>query len=155
MPLLSYFVVVGSALIGLLYLANAVMPRETPTHISRKVEAASQPPRQPQHAAAVPPSSPQPTMSFAAAPVTAPAHVEEPTQKLNAPPAPVAQDAPPQKKRKLVPRKREWRDDFTQANSWSRDHRRSSDRRGRSEGRRYAWRDPLWSSNERRAGWRW
>ena len=153
MPLLSYFVVVGSALIGLLYLANALMPLETPTHISRKVEAASQPPRQPQHAAAVPPSSPQPTMSFAAPPVTAPAHVEELTQKLNAPPAPVAQDAPPQKKRKLVPRKREWRDDFTQANSWSRDNGgRWSDRRGRNDG---VWNDPFWGSNGRGAGWRW
>ena len=34
MPLLSYFVVVGSALIGLLYLANAVLPHDTPIHSS-------------------------------------------------------------------------------------------------------------------------
>ena len=154
MPLLSYFIVVGSALIGLLYLANAVLPHDTPIH-SNNMQAASQPPRQPQHAAAVPPSNPQPTMSFAAVPVAAPAHVEEPTQKSNAPPAPVAQDAPPQKKRKLVPRKREWRDDFTQANSWSRDYRRWSERRGRNDGPRYVSRDPFWNSNGRRAGWRW
>ena len=152
MPLLGYFLFVGSALIGLLYLANAVMPRETPTHISRNVDAASPPPRRPKHATAVPPSSPQPTMSFAAVPVAAPAHAEEP-QKFNAPPARVAQDRPPQKKRKLVPRKREWRDDFTQANSWSRDIRR--DQKGRNGGRRYVWRDPFWGSNGRRAGWRW
>ena len=111
MPLLSYFVVVGLALIGLLYLANAVLPHHTPFH-SINIKAASQPPRQPQHAAAVPPSYPLPTMSFAAVPVAAPGHVEEPPQKFNAAPAPVARDAPPQKKRKLVPRKREWRGDF-------------------------------------------
>ena len=154
MPLLSYFVVVGSALIGLLYLANAVLSHDTPIHNSN-IQVASQPPRQSQHAAAVPPSSPQPTISFAAVPVAAPERVEEPTQKFNASPAPVAQDVPPQKKRKLVPRKREWRDDFTQANSWSRDYRRWSDRSGRNDGRRYVWRDPFWSSNGRRTGWRW
>ena len=154
MPLLSYFVVVGAALIGLLYLANAVMPHETPTHISRNVDTASPLPRQPQHAAAVPPSSPQPTMSFAAVPVEAPAHAEEPTQKFNAPPVPVTQDAPPQKKRKLVSRKREWRDDFTQANSWSRDYR-WTDRRRRNDGRRdHGWRGPGWGSNWRGPGWR-
>ena len=153
MPLLSYFVVVGSALIGLLYLANAVLPHDTPIRRS-SIEAASQPPRQSQHVAAVLPSSPQPMMSFAAVPVAAPGHVEEPTQKFNAPPAPVTRDAPPQKKRKLVPRKREWRDDFTQANSWSRDYRRWSDRRGRNDGRRYVWRDPLGLLNQRRTGWR-
>ena len=153
MPLLSYFVVVGSALIGLLYLANAVLPRDTPIH-SNNIEAASQPPRQPQHAAAVPPSSPQPTMSFAAVPVAAPGHVEEPTQKFNAPPAPVARDVTPQKKRKLVPRKREWRHDFTQANSWSRDYR-WTDRRRRNDGRRdHGWRGPVWGSNWRGRDWR-
>ena len=153
MPLLSYFVVVGWALIGLLYLANAVLPHDTPIH-SSNIKAASQPPRQPQHAAAVLPSSPQPTMSFAAVPVAAPGHVKEPTQKFNAPPAPVARDAPPQKKRKLVPRKREWRDDFTQANSWSRDYR-WTDRRRRNDGRRdHGWRGPVWGSNWRGPGWR-
>ena len=153
MPLLSYFVVVGSALIGLLYLAHAVLPHDTPI-LSSKVVAASQPPRQPQHAADVPRANQQPAMSFAAVPVAAPGHVEETTQQFNALPAPVARDALAQKKRKLVPRKREWRDDFTQANSWSRDYRRWSDRRGRNDGRRYVWRDPFWGSNERRTGWR-
>ena len=151
MPLLSYFVVVGWALIGLLYLANAVLPHDTPIH-SSNIEAASQPPRQPRHAAAVPPSIPRPTMSFAAVPVAAPGHVEEPTQKFNAPPAPGARDAPPQKKRKLGPRKREWRDDFTQANSWSRDYR-WTDRRRRNDGRRdHGWRGPVWGSNWRGPG---
>ena len=153
MPLLSYFVVVGSALIGLLYLANAILPHNTPIH-SSNIEAASQPQRQPQHAPALPPSSPRPTMSFAAVPVAAPAHVEEPTQKLNAPPAPVTQNAPPEKKRKLVPRKREWRDDLTQANSWSRDYR-WTDRRRRNDGRRdHRWRGPVWGSNWRGRDWR-
>ena len=153
MPLLSYFVVVGSALIGLLYLANVVLPPDPPMP-SSNIKAASQSPRQPQHAAAVPPSSPQPAMSFAAVPVAAPGHIEEPTQQFNAPPAPMARNPPPKKKRKLVPRTREWQDDFTQANSWSREYRRWSDRRGRNDGRRYVWRDPFWGSNGRRTGWR-
>jgi hypothetical protein len=154
MPLLSYFVVVGSALIGLLYLANAVLPRDTPIR-SSNIEAASQPQRQPQHAPALSSSSPRPAMSFAAVPVAAPAHVEEPTQKLNAPPASVTQNAAPQKKRKPIPRKREWRDDFTQANSWSRDDR-WTDRRRRNDGRRDpGWRGPVWGSNWRGPGWRW
>ena len=78
MPLLSYFCVVGSALIGLLYLANAVLPNNTQIHNSN-IQVASQRPRQSQHAAPVPPSSPRPTMSFAAVPVAAPERVEEPT----------------------------------------------------------------------------
>ena len=153
MPLLSYFVVVGSALIGLLYLANVVLPPIPPMPGS-KIKAALQPPREPQHATAPPPSDPLPTMSFASVPVATPGHVEERTQKLNAPSAPVARDAPPQKKRKLVPRKREWRGDFRQANSWSRDYR-WTDRRRRNDGRRdYGWRDSAWGSNWRGPGWR-
>ena len=126
MPLLSYFVVVGSALIGLLYLANAVMPGETPTHINAKSK-----PRHSHHVSRsmqlpCPLQVRNPRCRLRQFLSRHQRHVEEPTQKLNAPPAPVAQDAPPQKKRKLVPRKREWRDDFTQANSWSRDYRRGA-----------------------------
>ena len=154
MPLLGYFVVVGSALIGLLYLADAVMPHDTPVRISN-IEAASQPTRRPQHSASVPPSSPPPTMSFAAAPVAAPdGHVEKPTQKFNAAPAPVARNAPPQKKRNFVPRKREWRDDFAQANSWWRNYRWTDQRRRNDGTRDYGWRGPVWGSNWRGPGWR-
>jgi hypothetical protein len=151
MPLLRYFVVVGSALIGLLYLANVVLP-PVPPMPSSNIKAALQPPREPQHAP--PPSDPLPTMSFASVPVATPGHVEERTQKFNAPSAPVARDAPPKKKRKPVPRKREWRDDFTQANSWSRDYR-WTDRRRRNDGRRdHGWRGPVWGSNWRGPSWR-
>jgi hypothetical protein len=150
MPLLSYFVVVGSALIGLLYLANVVLPHDTPIHINSKFEAPP-PPRQSQHTDAVLASRHEPAMSFAAVPVGTPPQVEERSQKFNAPPAPVTQNTHPQKKRKPVPRKREWRDNFAQANSGWRDDRPWTDRRRRNQGwRDQGWRDPSWGG----PGWR-
>ncbi len=153
MPLLSYFVVVGSALTLLLYLASTVLLHDTPISTSRNFEAPSLP-RQPQHPAAVPASRSESTASFAAVPVEAPTHVEQSSPKFNAPPSPVTQNKPGQTKRKPVPRKREGRQDFRQTKNWGRDDRPRTDRRRRNNAwPNQGWNNPFWDSNWRSSGW--
>ena len=121
MPLLRYFIVVGSALIGLLYVVNAVLPDNTPRHVSSNIDGITSnnlegnpPARQLQHTAPVIAPAPEPDMtSSAAVPAVAPpAGAEKSPQKSNTPSAPVAEGPPPNKKRNQFARKREWRDDF-------------------------------------------
>jgi hypothetical protein len=104
MPLLRYFIVVGSALIGLLYVVNAVLPDNAPRHVSSNIDGITSnnlernpPARQLQHPAPVIAPAPEPDMtSSAAVPAVAPpAGAEESPQKSNTPSAPVAEGPPP------------------------------------------------------------
>ena len=166
MPLLRYFVMVGSVLIGLVYLAGTVLPGDTPTHISSEsVPPLPQP--KPQQSAVIAPRT-APSMSFAAAPDGRTPQAGEPLQSNAL--AAVAQDPPPRKKRKAAPRKAEWQDSFAQADGWRRDQRPWTDRnRGDNGWRNNGWRNndrrnngwrnqgsrnPFWSSNWRGPGWR-
>jgi hypothetical protein len=65
MPLLGYFIVVGSALIGLLYVANAVLPQDA-RQISSNFEGIPQA-RQTQHTAPVLAPAPKPDVFSTAA----------------------------------------------------------------------------------------
>jgi hypothetical protein len=153
MPLLRYFIVVGSALIGLLYVVNAVLPDNTPRHVSSNIDGITSnnlernpPARQLQHPAPVIAPAPEPDMTSSAAvpAVASPAGAEESPQKSNTPSAPVAEGPPPNKKRNQFARKREWRDDFRRDRGWrDRDWR---DRGWRGRGSR----DPYWGN----WGWR-
>jgi hypothetical protein len=117
MPLLRYFVFVGSALLGLIYLVGSVLPHDTRTHLNSKSEVPL-PPRQPKHTA-VPSPRTAPSMSFAAVPDGRTPQAGEPLQES----APAAKDTPPRKKRKSAARKQEWQDSFAQADGWRRDQR--------------------------------
>jgi hypothetical protein len=160
MPLLRYFVFVGSALLGLIYLVGSVLPHDTPTHIDSKSEVPL-PPQQPKHTVVLAPRT-APSMSFAAVPDGRTPQAGEPLQS-NAVAAPAANDTP-RKKRKPAPRKQEWQDSFAQADGWRRDQRSWTDRSRRDNGwrnndrRDQGWRnrgrDPFWSQNWRGPGWR-
>ena len=164
MPLLRYFVFVGSALLGLIYLVGSVFTHDTPTHIDSKSEAPSPqpPPRQPQHTIGLAPRT-EPALASTVPDGATPETGALPESTVA--PAPVAKETPPRKKRKPAPRKQEWQDSFAQADGWRRDQRRWTDRgRGdngwRSNSRRNdGWRnqgsrDPFWGSNWRGPGWR-
>jgi hypothetical protein len=170
MPLLRYFVFVGSALLGLVYLVGSVLPHATPTHINSKTDALPVPSQpKPQNAVVVPRTAP--TMSFAAVPDGRTPQAGASLQESNAVPAPAAKDIPPRKKRKAAPRQPEWQDSFAQADGWRRDQRRWTDRsRGDNGWRNSGWRnndrrdqgwrnqgsrDPFWGSSRRGPGWRW
>jgi hypothetical protein len=168
MPLLRYFALVGSALLGLIYLVGSVLPHDTPTHINSKFESVPPLPQpKPQQSAVIVPRT-APSMSFAAVPDGRTPQAGEPLQS-NALAAPAAKDTPPRKKRKSAPRKQEWQDSFAQADGWRRDQRSWTDRsRGdngwrnngwrnndrRDQGWRNRGREPLWGSNWRGPGWR-
>jgi hypothetical protein len=150
MPLLRHFAVVGSALTRLLYLASAVLPHDTRIIYIKSNSGALPTPRQPQqHAAAVPESRTEPTLSFAAGPVESPAHIMEPAQKFNVAAAPIAQHRPQQKGRTPVLRQ-------ARASSRCCTSRQLAARRAavdRSERTNDSWRDPFWGSNWRAPGW--
>jgi hypothetical protein len=167
MPLLRYFVFVGSALLGLIYLVGSVLPHATPTHINSKTET-SPTPRQPKHNVALVPRT-EPALSSTVP--DGPTPQVAPPQESKAVPPPAAKDTPPRKKRKSVPRQPDWQDSFAQADGWRRDQRRWTDRsRGDNGWRNSGWRnndrrdqgwrnqgsrDPFWGSSRRGPGWRW
>jgi hypothetical protein len=140
MPLLSYFVVVGSALMALVYLAGTVLPHDdVPIYISSQIEGL---PAARQQARTDDPISPlKPTTSFAAAYPTVPSTVGQAQPQITPPPA---TSAP--KPQKPAPRRREWQDSFAQADDGWHGGRRWNDQRRRNDG----WRDQRW----RDQGWR-
>jgi hypothetical protein len=161
MPLLSYFVVVGSALMALIYLVGAVMPHDdAPIYISSQIEGLPAPRQQARTDDPI--SRLNPATSYAAAYPTAPSTVDAPRQDINTSATPASQDAPP-KKRKRAPRQREWQEDFAQAGGdrrqddrrWFEQRRRDDGWRDRDRGwrdqrsRDRGWRDPFWGSNRR------
>jgi hypothetical protein len=164
MPLLSYFVVVGSALMALVYLAGAMLPHDNaPIYISSQIDGVPAP-RQPQPQQADEPTSRlKPTTSFAAAPAP---NVDKSLQDVHASVSSELQTPPP-KKRKTTPRQREWQESFAQSGGWWHDDRRRFEQRRRNDGwrerdrgwrdresRGREWRGPFWESNRRGWGWR-
>jgi hypothetical protein len=147
MPLLSYFVFVGSALIGLLYLASAVMPHDdAPVYISSQIDGVPAP-RQPQRTPDEPILKLKPTTSFAAAPASR--NVETPQQDIKTSTA--AEDTPPPKKRKRTPRRHEGQEAFAQADDFRHNGRGwFGQRRSNDDWRDRGWRDRGWRD---RGGW--
>jgi hypothetical protein len=141
-PLLRYSVVVGLALIGLLYAVNAMLPDNTPHHLNNNTDGiasnnleSNRPARQQQHTAAVIAPAPAPDMtSSAAVPAAAPpTGAKQASQKFNAPSARVASNPPPNNKRNRSARKRVWKSDFRRDRGW----------------RDRGWHDPYWGN------WHW
>ena len=146
MPLLSYFVFVGSALIGLLYLVSAVMPHDdAPIYLSSQIEGVPIP-RPPQPTTNEPASRLNPATSYAAAPVS-PA-VEKPQPDINA--AATPDELAPPKKRKRTPRQRDWQEDYAQNSGWQGDQRWREQRRYNDGWQDRGWRNRGW----RDQGWR-
>jgi hypothetical protein len=140
MPLLSYFVVVGSALMALVYLAGTVLPHDdVPIYISSQIEGLPAPRQQARTDDPI--SRLKPTTSFAAAYPTVPSTVGQAQPQITPPPA---TSAP--KPQKPAPRRREWQDSFAQADDGWHGGRRWNDQRRRNDG----WRDQRW----RDQGWR-
>jgi hypothetical protein len=136
-PVLRYFVVVGLALIGLLYAVNAMLPDNTPQQISNNPDGNNSQSNRAarQHAAAVIAPAPAPDMTLSAAVPDAapPTGAKEASHEFKAPSARVASKPPPNNKRNRSARKRVWKSDFRRDRGW----------RGRG------WRDPYWGN------WRW
>ena len=136
-PVLRYFVVVGLALIGLLYAVNAMLPDNTPQQISNNTDGNNLESNRAarQHPAAVTAPVPAPDMtSSAAVPDAAPpTGAKEASQKFNAPSARFASKQPPNNKRNRSARKRVWKSDFRRDRGW----------------RNRGWQDPFWGN------WHW
>lgn len=147
MPLLRYFVVVGSALMAMIYLAGAMMPHgDVPIYISSQIEGLPTP-RPPQPTTDKPASRLNPATSFAAAP-TSPT-VEKPQPQLDPPPA-TSQSTSAPKPQKPASRRHEWQDSFAQAdNGWHDGRRRNDQRRRNDDWRDRGWRDRGWGNR----GW--
>jgi hypothetical protein len=149
MPVLRYFIVVGLFLIGMLYVADAVLPRNTRLQVTSNFEGIPPAPQRPVTRpllvpapelrdvvqSSVPPATeveqapnllqPEPLRPSTSDPAAAP-QAEEPPRRFKSAFVPMAKRPPSHKKRKPVARERERRhDNFAQANSsgfddWSR-----------------------------------
>jgi hypothetical protein len=124
-PLLRYFVVVGLALIGLLYAISALSPDNTPQQISNDTDGVTSNNLENnrvagQHTAAAIAPGPAPDMtSSATVPVAAPpTGAKEASQNFNTPSARVTSKPSPNNKRNRSARKRVWKSDFRRDRGW-------------------------------------
>jgi hypothetical protein len=175
MPILSYFVVVGAALVGLLFAADAMLPNRGPLRISSEFHGTSlalhAEPAGSSRTADIEPDlpgmAPAPDMKSAAIKLAredGPRSVAVP--KIEPVNASVASAEPVQKKRKPVvrpredrshiARRREWRQHYAQADdpgwNWGSNNRSSWRNNG---GRNESWRSDPWRSDPWRSDpWR-
>jgi len=124
-PLLRYFVVVGLALIGLLYVVNALSPDNAPQQISNNTDGvtsnnleSNRVARQHTAAEIAPVPAPEMTSSAAVPAAAPPTRAKEASQKFNAPSGRVASKPPPNHKRNRSARKRVWKSDFRRDRGW-------------------------------------
>src|SRR5262245_7946929 len=124
-PLLRYLVLVGLALIGLLYAINALSPHNTPQQISNNAGGVTSNNLESnrvagQYTAAAIAPGPAPDMtSSATVPVAAPpAGAKEASQNFNKPSARVASKPSPNNKRNRSARKHVWKSDFRRDRDW-------------------------------------
>jgi hypothetical protein len=164
MPLLSFFAVVGSTLVGLLFLADAILPAREPLAISREFHGVSATLHSEPTGAIQGETrgvAPNPDMKSDAVKLASQGAPEAAVSAaVNVQPvnAPVARAEPTPKKRKRVAPPREWRDQYAHAQTqdfgwdWGSNNRtwRNNDRR--NEGwRQNSWRQNSWQGDR---GWR-
>jgi hypothetical protein len=159
MPILSYFAMAGSALVGLLFLADAMLPARGPLAISKEFHGVSAT----LHAEATgtvyesaQALAPHPDMKSDAVKLAsqgAAASAANPAVNVEPVNQPVARAEPAPKKRKRVAPPREWRDQYAQAQDygWS-----SNNRIWRNDAQRYdGWRQDSWRQDSwRQTPWR-
>jgi hypothetical protein len=164
MPIFSYFAMAGSALVGLLFLADAVLPARSPLAISREFHGLSATLRsEPAALPRAPALAPEPDMTSEPVKLAN----KGAAQAVNVEPvnAHTVRPEPAPRKRKRVPRSREWQDQYAQAQdfgwSWGSNNRRRNDGwqsdSGWSDSRRNdfrrndPWRNDPWRNDR---GWR-
>ncbi len=169
MPIFAYLAVAGSALVGLLFAADALLPDRGPLSISSEfhgvaiaIQADSTgSPGRPDLEADLPGLAPAPDMKSAAIKV---AREDAPQLQSVAPAAkvepvpPVARAEATPKKRKHIARSREKREQVASRREW-RQHHAQADDFGWSSNNRSSWRNNSWQNdswqNEGRTGSLW
>jgi hypothetical protein len=177
MPLLPFFALVGSTLVGLLFLADAILPSRGPLTISREFHGLSATLHgEPTGAiqAETRGVAPKPDMASDAVKLASQGAPEAAVSSaVNVQPVntPVARAESAPKKRKRVAPPREWRDQYAQAQdfgwnwgsnnrAWQNDARRTDgwrqDSRRQDSWRQDSWRQDSWRHNSWQGdrGWR-